>query len=427
MKHIRVLSLLLFIGILPCTAQLKVVQKSAKKTPVWVNTTQKDYIVTSAIADNIERAKNECMDNIRKYVIDAVAQNVKSSSESTINQESVNSGIVNFLDSYTYTAQTQSANLPYLTGISESKTEEAYWEKREDKKTKEISYLYCVKYPFPSLELKKLVHEFQRKDNEMNEKYKTLEEQYENIASVAQIDKAITDLNSLIRYFFDDVRKEAARNLQRNYRQLYGEISIHEISNKLGCYRLDLQLRGKAINVSQRPVVKSATLTQIRPEAEGDQWNIHYNSETCDPTEENFATITFKLGNKNLSQTFYIDPEQDKVKVTLSKDVYLTAETKTDSLIANITIRLNLESEENYIIDNITLNVPGLSLPLFIDNLNQAVSKGTQTVNISYNGEVELVEKQNNRMNLLKGHLEIKNTEGVSKRIDFSLPFKANW
>lgn len=32
MKHIRVLSLLLFIGILPCTAQLKVVQKSAKNT-----------------------------------------------------------------------------------------------------------------------------------------------------------------------------------------------------------------------------------------------------------------------------------------------------------------------------------------------------------------------------------------------------------
>ena len=141
------------------------------------------------------------MDNIRKYVIDAVAQNVKSSSESTINQESVNSGIVNFLDSYTYTAQTQSANLPYLTGISESKIEEAYWEKREDKKTKEISYLYCVKYPFPSLELKKLVHEFQRKDNEMNEKYNTLEEQYENITSVAQIDKAVTDLNSLILLF----------------------------------------------------------------------------------------------------------------------------------------------------------------------------------------------------------------------------------
>lgn len=82
------------------------------------------------------------MDNIRKYIIDAVAQNVKSSSESTINQESVNSGIVNFLDSYTYTAQTQSANLPYLTGISESKIEEAYWEKREDKKQKK--YPTCI-------------------------------------------------------------------------------------------------------------------------------------------------------------------------------------------------------------------------------------------------------------------------------------------
>ena len=71
-------------------AKIKVTQKSSKKPPVWVNTTQTDYIITSAIEKDIERAKNACIDQVRKYIIDAVAQNVKSISENDITQETVN-------------------------------------------------------------------------------------------------------------------------------------------------------------------------------------------------------------------------------------------------------------------------------------------------------------------------------------------------
>jgi len=409
-------------------AKIKVVEKSAKKAPIWLNTTQKDYIITSAVSNNPEKAKNECMDNIRKYIIDAVAQNVKSTSQSTINQESVNNGIVNFLDKYTYSAKTQSANVPYLTGISESKIEDSYWEKRQDTETKQITYLYSVKYPFPSLELKKLVHEFRQQDEEMNNNYKKLEEQYEIIESVEQIDKAITDLNPLIHYFFDDIRKEAAKNLQNNYRQLYNQIVYKEISNKPGCYTFQLTLREQPISISQRPVLKSETLTQLRGEQTNKEWKIFYNYETCDPTEENFASITFRPGGKLLSQKFYIDLNQNCIQLFPSKEVYLTAAEKNDSLVSNLSVRMNIEARGNYTITGLTLNVPGLSKPLFADDLNIHIQNGNnQTIIISYPESIELLQKQNYRRNILKGYMEVKNEENANKRVDFSLPFKTNW
>lgn len=413
----------------PCMAKIKVVEKSAKKVPVWVNTIQENYIITSAIKDDLEEAKRQCMDNIKTSIIDAVAQNVKSSSEGNINQETVNSEIVNFLDKFNYSYQAQSANVPYLTGISSSKIEDFYWEKREDKETGKITYLYAVKYPFPRVELKKLVHEFEKKDQEMYGKYKDLEAQYADIVSVEQIDKAITDLDLLVRYFFDDIRKNAASNLQRNYRQLYNQINFREISNKLGNYEFALVLNGLDIATSQRPVLKSERLTQLRAEAKDKQWNIYYDYSTCDPSEENAASVTFRLGGKSVAQKFYIDVNQGKVNIYPAKDVYLTATTKSDTNLTDVKVRMNLESKTpgTFTVKNITFNVPGLGTPLFLDDADIAIKMGTQTINILCPGEFELLERQDYKLNLLKGYMEIEDGDGNIKRVDFSLPFRANW
>lgn len=429
MKHFSKLLILLLITTIPCMAKIKVVQKSAKKAPVWLNTTEKDYIITSAIANDVERAKNECLDNVRKYIIDAVAQNVKSSSESTINQESVNNEITQFLDKYTYSAQTQSANVPYLTGISASKIEASYWEKRENTDTKEISYLYAIKYPFPSLELKKLVHEFRKRDDSMNEKYKELETGYDNIISVEQIDRAITDLNGLIAYFFDDVRRNAARTLQQNYKQLYGQITFRQIANNLGTYHFTLALRGNDITISQRPVIKSETLTQLQAEQADKGWKIYYNYDTCDPSEENSATVSFRIGGRPMLQQIFIDVDQDKIQLQPTREMYLTA-TRKEDILSNIVLRMNLDSKLTQPVNiyQITLDVPGLDKPLFIDNQNLIVEgKGMQTLQVTFNGTATLLSAQNYRGNLLKGHLEVLDAQNNTHRIDFSLPFKANW
>lgn len=429
MRISKLLILFLILSV-PCMAKIKVVERSAKKVPVWVNTTEENYIITSAIKDNLEEAKRQCMDNVRTTIIDAVAQNVKSSSEGTINQESVSNEIVNFLDKFNYSYQTQSANVPYLTGVSSSKIEESYWEKREDKEAGTVSYLYAIKYPFPRLELKKLVHEFEKKDQEMYDKYKDLETGYADITSVEQIDKAITDLDVLVKYFFDDIRRNAALSLQRNYRQLYDHITFREISNKLGHYEFALVLNGKDIATSQRPVVKSETATQLRAEVDGNKWNVYYDYATCDAGEENLVTVTFRLGGKAVTQKFYIDLNQGKINIYPTKEVYLTAGTKSDTLLTDIKMRMNLESKSKdaCVVKSVTVNVPGLDNPLYVEDADVTVKGvGTQTLNILFSGNFELLQKQDYRLNLLKGYMEVQNGEGVTKRVDFSLPFRANW
>ena len=117
----------------------KVVESSSKKVPVWVNSQQQDYIIVQAIGNDIESLKAECLRSVRQQMIQAVAENVEFGSSSTISQESINNEIVSFMDNYTSTYETQAAKVPFLKGISMSKVEETYWEKRRDKSTKEIS------------------------------------------------------------------------------------------------------------------------------------------------------------------------------------------------------------------------------------------------------------------------------------------------
>lgn len=409
--------------------QYKVTQKSVKKAPVWLNMTEQDYIITSAISSDVEKAKNECLDNIRKYIIDAVAQNVKASSESNIQQKSVNNSITQFLDNYSYTAQTQSANVPYLKGISFSKVADSYWEKREEKGTKKTSYLYSVKYPFPSLELKKLVHEFDRIDSEMVSKLNALENGYKQSNTVEQIDKAIADLNPLISYFFDDIRKNAAQTLQNNYRELYRQIAFREISNEPGTYEFALTLGGNDIEIARRPELKSATLTQLRAEQNEKKWKVNYNYATCDLSEENSGAIIFRIGGKTLTNNFYPNLSANEIQVRPTKEMYLTANRRDSSSVSNIKIRMNMESNSSKSIRiyNITLNIPGLSEPLFVNDLNLIIdSPGIQSVQFTYNGTIGVLEGQNNRENLLRGYMEIIQ-DGKNRRVDFSLPFKANW
>ena len=229
-------------SVVSLSAAVKVVERSSKKAPVWLNTMETEYIITSAVADDLERAKALCMDNIRTQVIESVAQNVQSSSASTLSQETMTSGITDFVDNFSSTFKTQAATVPFLTGISASKAEDYYWEKRQDKDTGEITWLYSIKYPFPRIELKRLVDIFDTNDRKMVARYEQLRAEYDDIESVEQIDKAVSDLKPLIDYFFDDVRKGDALTLQRNYSALYGRIFLSEVSSRPGEYVYRLML-----------------------------------------------------------------------------------------------------------------------------------------------------------------------------------------
>ncbi len=425
--------LILLAGVLLCTvavtqAQVKVVDSSARKAPTWYEGARQDYIIVTSVDSDMERAKTNALDDVRKHIIESVAQNVTSSSQGNISQTSVDGQITSFLDEYKSSMSTQAASVPYLKGISASRIEEFYWEKRQDRSTGAVTYVYSILYPFPSVELKSLVAEFQKRDKQMMAEYERLASEIHSVGSVEQIDKAVADLNPLIAYFFDEVRKNQARTLQNNYRALYDRITFETVSNELGEYRFRLMLEGRPIATSQRMTLKADCATKLAAQPHGDVITVTYDYDGCAWDEENGVTVTMRLNNKNVAHKFHYTVKKNAVEVYPEKTVYLTASDKGDGVVTNIEIRMTIHSDLGgpYTVKNVTLEVPGLSEPLFLDYLDMTFDATTSTLNVTWVRGTEIIRKQSYRLNMLRGHMEVE-IRGATKRVDFALPFKANW
>lgn len=57
-------------------AQTKVIERSAKKLPAWMNTAVDDYLIVSVTANSLAEAQAKVMDEITERIIRAVASNV---------------------------------------------------------------------------------------------------------------------------------------------------------------------------------------------------------------------------------------------------------------------------------------------------------------------------------------------------------------
>ena len=188
-----VCALLLAVGI---NAQTKVIEKSAKKVPGWMNTAVDDYLIVSVTASSLADGQSKVLQEITERIIQAVASNVSVSKENILSEVNTN-GEIESSDAFKQISKIKSANLPFLKGISLSNVEEIYWEKVQDKSTKKEHYNYSVKYPFSQAEQRKLVAEFEALDAEKVAQYKALEQKLHSIESVDEINQAVLALNTL--------------------------------------------------------------------------------------------------------------------------------------------------------------------------------------------------------------------------------------
>ena len=197
MKRIGITVALLFcMGTVSLFAQAyKVVEKSDKKAPVWYESAESGYIVASAETGSMEEARQQCLESVKRQIIQAVAQNVEFSDSHTVKQTSGNGDrITEFVDQYMAEGSTRAASLPFIKGISLSKVDGSYWEKRRDKKSGKITYAYAIRYPFPESEHKALVRQFEEQDRAMEDLIKKMEEHISDISSVEEIDQCITKM-----------------------------------------------------------------------------------------------------------------------------------------------------------------------------------------------------------------------------------------
>lgn len=287
--------------------QYKVLEKSDKKAPAWYESSEADYLVASAVDKDMEAARQQCLESVRRQIIQAVAQNVEFSEKTFLKQTTGNGDeITEFVNTYTAEGSVQAASVPFLKGISLSKVEGSYWEKRQDKKTKDITYTYAIRYPFPKAELNKLVAEFDRRDKEMESKLAEMESKMNQMQSVEEIDRTINQLQPVVAYFFDKTRKQRAQGVLNGYRKLSTYISVEGKAIADNAYMLWLNLQGRKITASAMPSLKSNCASQLQAVPRGQDVIVTYDNIDCLEDEENFIEAIFRLNGKVLKHKFYI-------------------------------------------------------------------------------------------------------------------------
>ena len=113
------------------------------------------------------------------------------------------------------------------------------------------------------MEQRKLTAEFEALDAGQVARYEALEQKIGAIESADEISRAITELNTLSEYFFDDVRLSRVKGLTARYRQLYDALTLTGTFLESGKYQCQLLLDGNPIKVAAKPKVTSNCASQI--------------------------------------------------------------------------------------------------------------------------------------------------------------------
>ena len=416
-------------------AQTKVMEKSAKKVPGWMNTAVDDYLIVSVTVGSLAEGQSKVLQEITERIIQAVANNVSVSKENVLSEVNTD-GNIESSDAFMQVSKMKSANLPFLKGISLSNVEEIYWKKVQDKSTKKEYYNYSVKYPFSKAEQRKLVAEFEALDAEKVAQYKALEQKVHSIESVDEIKQAVLELNTLSEYFFDAVRLSQVRGLISRYNELYKAISVTGTFLEDGKYQCQVLLEGSPVKVSAVPKATSNCASQVSVRPDNGRFIIAYNAVDCLPEEENLLDITFVINGKRIQHraflnesgasgvSFSVVPEG---KLVLTADSVVSADRK----LFNINIRLTLNNRGGtpFGLKSLELHIPEISTPVIFDDIDGVYkTKGIVQIKALAEGEFTAREKKSSAFSFAKGSITLVNPlTGAVERTQLSLPYVTNW
>jgi septum formation topological specificity factor MinE len=402
-------------------AQDKVLEKSSKKKPDWVNATIKDFIIATGRGKTIDEAKNTVIPTIRTEIMNSVAVYVRSSSEMTIENENKNN-VINTIEKFKNTSTVQTADIPSLKGLSLNKVSEFYWEKIQEKESKEITVAYHVKYPFSEQELKKLIQEFNKKDQEMTDQMNGIIDNIDNIESIEDISTNIKQLENLAAYFVDQ-RKEKSELGLIKLKDMLKSIEIVPIENNLGKLKYTLKIGEKFYKTSQKPKYSNSECVTITSKtSEAHVQIIQYTYESCTEDEKNMISVSYKYGNNRVDKTFYFDVTSNSVNIFIKGEIIMKALNKDNDKVNSYSCDLTLVSKYDaaFIIDKVVLEWQGLA-PVTLSNVGKEFAgKGVQNLILEVNEPIDLLKSSSKNKPAVNGTIFFKvKATGETKRYKF--------
>ncbi len=411
-------------------AQYKVLEKSQRKKPNWVNATIEDFIIVTGRGKTLDEAKQQVIPLVRNEIMNSVAVYVKSKSETTIENENKNN-VINTIERFKNTSTIETADIPSLKGLSLNKVSEYYWEKLKDKQTKEITFVYHIMYPFSKAELQKLLNEFNKKEQEMTDKLNNIINNIDKISSIEEISTNIKKLKTLEEYFIDH-RKEKAQLGITQLKQMLKSIEITTIENQLGELKYGLKIGSKFYSTSQKPRFKNSECVTITDRiSKGHVQTIKYDYEDCMEDEKNSISVKYRYGNNKPSKTFYIDVNENNLSVFLRGDIILKAINKNDESIEKFNCDLTLVSKyaTPFTITKVILNWDNLP-SITIEDINKEYSgKGVHNILLDVDKTIDLKKTCANNKPNISGTIFIKinKTKEVKRYTFYNQSVTTDW
>ncbi len=372
-------------------SQDKVIEKSGKQ-PKWVNNLEKDYIITVGSGATSQDAQQNALTMVKERIVSSVAENVKSKTELKKEEANYNNNISVFLEKFASQTTTESGKVPFLQGISLSKVQEFYWEKLQ-RKDKSVLFNYHIKYPFPEMELNKLVYDYKMRDAELTKQLEDLLAQTETVETVEQVEKNIGELKVLIDYFMDGRKNQAELGITK-YQTLLSSIELVEVESNLGELKYALRLGTRTISTVKKPITKSECARVTSTINNQTNWLVKYDYANCYEDPENNILVKYRFGNADVQKKFYFDISVNKASIFVNEPFHFTTTAKGDVTIdaSNLDMIVVSKYDSPFTILKVVIEFKGLT-PVIIDGINQNFTgKGNHNLKLNISQAIKIDE-----------------------------------
>ncbi len=427
----KIVIIVLIFSLWGCKSQVSVVESSGRK-PDWVNSLQKDYIIASGSASDINNAQQNALNMIKERIVNSVAERVRTTSDVKIEEKNFNNEINRFLESYTRTTTTETGQVPYLQGISLSRAEDYFWEKTRNRNTGQEIYNYHIKYPFSDMELQKLVIDFNMRDKQLSIRLDEILEKIDHITKLEDIEKYINELR-VLSGLFTDSRKDLAQLGITRLQNIYKNVNFEILEHRQGILKYRLKLNNQLIETSQRPRLNSECARIKATQSIDDFTMINYDYSDCYEDINNYIKVAYRFGNHSVEENFSFDITADKVEVFVNDPINFSALQRSEDVIekANINMSVVSKYDSPFTIERVILEFRNHS-PVMISNIGQTFSgSGNHFLQMetTQNLQIETTTTQGSGVNMISGQIFYraeKTGENKTYRI-YNVNYSTDW
>lgn len=363
------------------TAQVKVVESSSKKKPKWTTDMEMGFIVGIGKGADIQTAQDKALLQVKAQIVSSVADNIVSSSE-LYTQEITADKVSKQFESFTGSIKQQSAAQDFLKGISKTNVRESYWKKIQNRSTKQTHYEYYIKYPFDSWDLKKLVMEFNLRDQELTDELERTLARLDTFKSIEELRECKATLMSLHQYFIDQRKTKAQVGIDKAS-QLLGAVVIRNEGSSLGTLKYGLYIDNRRITFSARPMIKTPCAVIEDRKTGTEVCVLKYRYDECYGDGDETITVSYNIPEgKRAENTFYFDVNENKAELALIGTIRINPGEIDEEVVRNAICKVELSSKFDTptTVTNITLEWKDKGVLIDVP-INQTIrGKGAHTI-----------------------------------------------